>query len=678
MNGHVVGVDVGGTFTDLVLFDQDRMRFQVAKVPTTPDDQSIGFMRGLIALGAPPHEIDALVHGTTIGTNAVLERKGVTCGLITTRGFRDVLELGRRTRPFGYGMIGSFEALISREFRFEVTERIDANGNVLLPLDDAEVREAAACLAAQGAEALVIHFMHSYMNSAHEERASEIAAEVWPNRFITLGSRTLREVREFERCTAAAINGYIQPIVSTYITKVDDALRRGGFARDLLVMQGNGGMMAAGLAGAHAIQTVMSGPAAGAIAAAAIASRAGFHNAIACDMGGTSFDVALIRNGTPTISNEKDIAYGVPVRVPMVDIHTIGAGGGSIAHLTKAGILQIGPESAGSKPGPICYGRGGTDPTITDANLLLGRLNPAALTGTETSADVEKIRDILAERIGRPLGYDAVRAADAIVAIANNQMAGAIRLASTAKGYDPRDFVLFAYGGAGPLHGVTLARELGVPKVLVPRYPGLTSAIGCIFADIRHDFVQTVNRPLRMANALEVDAIYEHQAAAGRAVIEQEGIAVTRIDVEHEADLLYQGQSHVLRIPVESPGFDPRKTLDEFARRYHERFDIELPEMRPVLINLRTTVIGRRRKLDFDLFAPAVGSRLEDAISARRPVYFNGRWHETTIYRREVLPAASEIAGPAIVEQRDTTTLIEPYSIGTTDTDGNLIISVRP
>lgn len=308
MKRQVVGVDVGGTFTDLLLIDEERGRFRVAKVPTTPQDQSVGFINGLSALDAVPANIDTLIHGTTIGTNAVLERKGVRCGLITTRGFRDVLELGRRTRPQGYGMIGTFEALIAREFRLEVTERIGADGSVLVPLNEAEVREAILRLAAMGAEALVIHFMHSYVNPTHELRALEIAREVWTNDFITVGSRILCEMREFERGTAAAINGYIQPIVSTYLAKVNGALRRDGFEHDLLVMQGNGGMMSAGIAGAHAVHTVMSGPAAGALAAAAIASQAGFPNAIGCDMGGTSFDVALILDAAPAISSEKDIA----------------------------------------------------------------------------------------------------------------------------------------------------------------------------------------------------------------------------------------------------------------------------------------------------------------------------------------------------------------------------------
>lgn len=672
----VVGVDVGGTFTDLLLIDEGTRSFKVAKVPTSTGDQAIGFLQGIRALGMRPDGIDSVIHGTTAGTNAVLERKGAVCGLLTTRGFRDVLELGRRTRPYGYGMIGSFEALIPRELRLEVTERIDADGNVQVPLDEEEVRRAVRSLLERGAEALVIHFIHSYVNSSHELRAYEISREIWPNGFITIGSRTLCEMREFERGTAAAINGYIEPVVSKYISKVEGELRAGGYRRDLLIMQGNGGMMAAELAGSHAVHTVMSGPAAGAIAAATVAAKAGFRHVIGCDMGGTSFDVALIQGGAPAISNDKDLAYGVPIRVPMVDIHTIGAGGGSIARVDKAGILKVGPDSAGSTPGPICYGRGGAEPTITDANMVLGRINPAALPGSEETRDASYVAGVLEQRVGRPLGYDAVRAAEAIVAVANNQMAGAIRLVAMSKGLDPRDFAIFSFGGAGGLHSVALARELGIPKVLVPRYPGITSAMGCVLADVRHDYVQTVNKPLRLVDANSMDEIFREQAAAGQSLILKEGVAVTRIDVEHEVDLLYHGQTHVLRIPVRSPGFHAERVESEFSRAYRERFDFELPEMLPVLVNLRTTVIGRRPALDLAMFSPPQGGRLEDAVSGRRRGYFEGQWYEFTLYRREGIPVGAEIHGPAIVEQLDTTTFIDPLSVARADEFGNLIITV--
>src|ERR1051326_6871380 len=600
-----IGVDVGGTFTDLLALDPERGVFRVAKVATTPEDQSVGFLRGLGALGVPAGDIETIVHGTTIGTNAVLERKGARCGLITTAGFRDVLELGRRTRPNPYGMTGSFEALIPRDLRAEVPERIDAAGRILTPLDEAAVRREVNRLRERGAESLVIHFIHAYANPAHEQRCGEIAREIWPNRFVTLGSDILREVREFERGSTAAINGYVQPIVSRYLGRLSQNLRSSGLSNELLVMQGNGGMMAASTAVDLAVHTVLSGPAAGAIAAARIGVQAGYPNLVACDMGGTSFDVSLIAAGEPALSAEKDIAYGVPLRVPLVDIHTIGAGGGSIARITRAGLLQVGPESAGARPGPIAYGRGGVSVTVTDANLLLGRLNPDRLTGVTGGAPMETIAAAMHEQIGVPLGLDRIEAAAAVLAVTTNQLAHAIRLVSVEKGHDPRDFALFAFGGAGPLHAVEIARELGIPTVVVPRFPGITSGLGCVLAPVRHDFVQSIGQPLADAASAEVDRRFAEQAAAGRRLLDGDGVPLAEIIVVHEVDLLFRGQSHVFRVPVTAPGFDPRKVLANFLERYKARFEIELPEMTAILANLRTTVIGRRAPIELAIFAPA-------------------------------------------------------------------------
>src|SRR5215475_88186 len=419
-----IGVDVGGTFTDLLALDPERGVFRVAKVLSTPEDQSIGFIGGLADLETDLAAVAALIHGTTVATNAVLERKGARCGLITTAGFRDVLELGRRTRPNPYGMTGSFEALIPRDLRAEVPERIDAAGRVLIPLDEAAVRQEVHHLRERGAETLVIHFIHAYANAAHEQRCAEIAREIWPNRFVTLGSDILREVREFERGSTAALNGYVQPIVSRYLGRLSQNLRSAGLNNELLVMQGNGGMMAAGTAVDLAVHTVMSGPAAGAIAAARIGVQAGHPNLVACDMGGTSFDVSLIAAGEPALSAEKDIAYGVPLRVPLVDIHTIGAGGGSIARVTSAGILQVGPESAGARPGPIAYGRGGTAVTVSDANLVLGRLNPDRLTGVAAVTAIDTVGAAIREQVGEKLGLGTVEAAAAaVLAVTTNQLA---------------------------------------------------------------------------------------------------------------------------------------------------------------------------------------------------------------------------------------------------------------
>ncbi len=669
------GVDVGGTFTDLLFVDEGERQFRVTKVPSTPDDQSRGMMAGIRDSGLATESLVSLVHGTTVGTNAILERKGVVCGLITTVGFRDVLELGRRTRPYGYGMIGSFEAIIPRQLRVEVPERLDARGNVLTPLDEEAVRRAIRQLIADGAEALVISFLHSYVNPAHEMRAAEIARELWPNPYISVGSDILREVREFERGTTAAINGYIQPIMARYLGRLQKELKLARFPSELLVMQGNGGTMSGRSAADYAVQTVMSGPAAGALAAARIGQQSGHPNLIGCDMGGTSFDVTLIRGGEPALSAEKDIAYGVPIRVPMIDIHTIGAGGGSIARISKAGILQVGPDSAGANPGPICYGRGGSEPTVTDANLVLGKLDPAALPGVAGGVPIEAVKAAIVEKIGKPLGLDAVEAAAAIITIASNHLASAIRLVSIEKGYDPRDFALFPFGGAGPLHAVALARELGVPTVLVPRFPGLTSALGCVLADLRHDFVRTLNQPLKSVDPTMVDRLYGEYEAEGRAMIEAEGVPIERIDTIYEADLLYRGQSHVLRVPVERP-FDPVAVLASLEERYKQRFDIELTEMTAILSNLRTASFGRRSRVDFSIFAPRPGGSMDDARRGSRQVYFGGNWLDTALYSRDALPVGATIDGPAIVAQLDTTILIDPGASAVVDPLGNIVITV--
>src|SRR5262249_51047137 len=361
----LVGVDVGGTFTDLVLLDEATGAVRVAKVPTTVANQADGVLAALTEAGAAPVDLKVVVHGTTTATNALLERKGASTGLITTRGFRDVLELGRRTRPTPYGLKGTFEALIPRELRVEVSERIDAEGQVVTPLAEDEVRRAAAWLRERGVEALVIHFIHSYVNDAHGRRAREVAATEWPNAYLTVGAELLPEYREFERGTTAAINGFVQPVIDRYLRRLAGELGRQGYRHELLVMQGNGGTMSVDVAARHAVNTLMSGPAAGVKAAALTAQAAGHPNLLACDMGGTSFDVGVIVGGAPAVSADKEMGYGLPVRVPMIDIHTIGAGGGSIARVSSAGILQVGPESAGAEPGPIAYGRGGQEPTIT-------------------------------------------------------------------------------------------------------------------------------------------------------------------------------------------------------------------------------------------------------------------------------------------------------------------------
>jgi N-methylhydantoinase A len=674
----LVGVDVGGTFTDLIVVDEATGAVHVSKVPTTPGNQAGGVMAALRAAGVEPAAVAAIVHGTTTATNALLERKGAVAGLVTTRGFRDVLELGRRTRPKAYGLSGSFEPLISRDLRVEVAERVDAEGEVVTPLDEAGVERAVETLLAGGAEALVIHFMHAYVNDRHERRAREIAARRWPNAYVTVGSEILPEYREYERGTTAAINAYVQPIMDRYLERLSEELRRQGARKALLVMQGNGGTMSVAVAVRHAVSTLMSGPAAGVKAAAYTAAAAGHRNVISCDMGGTSFDVGVIRGGEPSVTAELEMGYGLPVRVPMIDIHTIGAGGGSIARINPAGILQVGPESAGAVPGPIAYGRGGDEPTVTDANLFLGRLNPGGLLGVERSVDLTAIGEVFDKKLGAFLGLDPAQAAAAIVRVANDKMAGAIRLVSLERGYDPRDFVLFAFGGAGPLHATALARELAIPKVLVPARPGITSALGCLVADVRHDYVKTVNQDVLRMDLAEARQVLARQVDEGLRTLGEEGADTETVSVRHEADVQYVGQSHVLTVPLPRTLFEREELRAAFEQAYRERFDTDLGAMRCLVVSLRTAVVGHRRPVGLEGLAPRDGRAARAEPAGTRRVWFDGGWRDTPVYRREDLPPGAAFAGPAIVEQLDSTTVVEPGETVRVDPLGNLEVAVAP
>ncbi len=676
----IIGCDVGGTFTDLILLDEAAGEVRIAKVPTTPDNQAIGVMQAVAAAGGDCRDLSLLVHGTTTTTNALLEKKIALCGLITTAGFRDVLELGRRTRPNAYGLIGSFEPLISREYRLEVDERMDAGGNVVTPLDEDGVRRAARQLADQGCESLVIHFLHAYANDRHERRAAEIAAEVWPNAYITIGSAVLAEFREYERGVAASVNAAVQPVLASYLARLRKALTAAGYDRDLLVMQGNGGTVSSAIVADNAINTVMSGPASGVMAAAYTGVRSGFENIVTYDMGGTSSDVGLIQGGIPATSSELQLEYGMPIHIPMVDVHSIGAGGGSIAFINDAGILQVGPRSAGAVPGPICYGRGGEEPTITDANLALGRLNSDAMLAVDRGVSMQHLRQCLVDTVGAPLDLDADGAAAAILQIANDRMAGAIRMVSLARGHDPRDFALFAFGGAGPLHATALAAELAIPTVLIPARPGITNAIGCVVADVRHDYVNTVNQPVVDVDMDRVHQILAEQIADGRATILSEGVEVEDEVLVHAAEMQFQGQSHILRIPLDSAVVSREAIQAVFEEAYFNRFSLQLPEVRAVLVSLHTAVIGRRREVALaSLMDP--GLRAADVAGAQRgsrQVWFQGGWRDTPVIARDALPIDARFTGPAVLEQLDTTIIIEPGNEVTVDAAANLVINVPP
>ena len=675
--GKIIGVDVGGTFTDLVMIGDAGGGIRLAKTPTTLHNQAFGVLNALDLADVDLRDVDLIVHGTTTTTNAVLERKLARTGLITTMGFRDVLELGRRTRPQPYGMKGQFRPIIPRDLRIEIPERMDASGAVLTALDEGALRAAVARLTDLGCEALVIHFLHAYANPAHEIRAAEIAAELWPNGFITAGHQLLSETREFERGVTAAVNASVQPLLERYVARLRQDLASKGYGGDVLVMNGNGGMVSSQEVAREAAKTVMSGPASGVMAAAYTGKRAGELNLLTYDMGGTSTDVALVRDGTPPVSNEIEVEYAMPIHVPMVDVRTVGAGGGSIATVNAAGLLEVGPHSAGADPGPICYGKGGTLPTISDANMLLGRLNTDKLNAVSGGVSVDDLRGVFAERLGAPLGVDAVTAAEAVIHLANTKMAGAIRTVSLSLGADPRDFALFAFGGAGPLHAAALARELGVPRVLIPARPGMTNALGCIVADLRHDFVQTVNLALSSDDVSTIHAAFAQQMDAGKAALARETVAMEGIRFVLSVEMQFLGQSHVVTVPLDTATPSAKTLRARFEAVYWERFKVELPDIRARIVAVKTSVIGTRPPVDLSSLIAADGRLPELAPTDHRKVVFDGVAHDTPIYWRDHLPLDATFAGPAIVEQLDTTILIPPGDCVETGPDGNLIIHIR-
>ena len=676
--GDLIGVDVGGTFTDLVRLNQSTGKVRLTKVASTMENQAFGVMQALDEADTNLRDVALVVHGTTTTTNAVLERKLSRTGLITTSGFRDILELGRRTRPQAYGMKGYFLPIIPRDLRLEVSERMDHAGRIVTPLDVSAVRAAGKRLLAYGVESIVVHFLHSYANPEHERKAADILAEFWPNEYITTGHSLLSESREFERGVTAAVNASVQPILKRYIARLDEELVAGGYAGELLVMNGNGGTVSAKRVVREAAKTVMSGPASGVIAAAYTGRAAGRPNLITYDMGGTSTDVALIRDGEPSVSNEIELEYAMPIHVPMVDVRTIGAGGGSIARINDAGLLEVGPYSAGADPGPICYGRGGSEPTISDANLLLGRLGVSKLNSVRGAVDLTKIRAIFQKELGDPLGTDAETAAAALLQIATTRMAGATRMVSVSLGEDPRDFSLFAFGGAGPMHATPLARELGIPEVLVPARPGITNALGCIVADLKHDFVRTINRPLNLTDIDEVVGIIKAQRDEGVELIRQEPVSIEEIQVSHSLDMQFVGQTHILQVPLSADRINHEAIKLAFDEAYFARFRVSLPEIRAQIVNVKTTVNGRRPDVNLAGLIDESGraDNLADAQTDTRRVWFNGGWHETCIFDREALPLNVKITGPAVLEQMDTMVLIEPGDEAVSDQYGNILITL--
>ncbi|MBL8839057.1 MAG: hydantoinase/oxoprolinase family protein [Alphaproteobacteria bacterium] len=680
----VVGVDVGGTFTDIFLYDEANGIARTHKVPSTRGDQSVGFLDGvgdgLRRDGLDFSALAAVVHGTTVGTNALLERKGAKTGLITTAGFRDALEMRRRDRRQTWGLWGEYVPVIPRDLRIEVPERVLADGTVRTAVDLGAVRAAAKALREAGCDAVAIVFINAYANPANERAAAEAVRAIWPNRYVSASSDILPEIREFERSSTTTLNAYLQPVVASYLAALDRRLGEAGSRGQLLIVQSNGGVMSVEGAARLPIRTALSGPAAGVIAAAHIASTAGFPNIITGDMGGTSFDVALIAGGKSVLAAETKIDFGMTLRTPMIEITTIGAGGGSIAGVDRGGLLQVGPESAGSDPGPACYGKGQTRPTVTDANLVLGRINAARpIGGKLKSLDLEAAKAAVARAVAEPLGLDVMAAAEAIVRVANSRMAGAIRLVSIERGHDPKRFALMPFGGAGALHAGALMKETGLASTLVPRYPGVTSALGCVIADMRHDFVHTVNRPLA---GLDLGALAARIAAVtkeGTDLLGASGVQLDSVRSEIELDMSYIGQTHTVPVPVAVPAdgmLSEHAIMAAFEAAYRANFGRILEAIPVRVLTLRAAVIGARPKLDLAVLRPA-GGAIEAARTGSRQVWFDGRWHDTAIYDRLALPCGVVVTGPAILEQPDATTWIDPDLTGTVDDLGNLVLRRR-
>ncbi len=670
----VIGVDVGGTFTDLFVFDEASGRPSIVKVPSTRGEEARGFIAGVQRAVDGLAQVATIVHGTTVGTNALLERRVGRTGIITTRGFRDVLEMRRRDRPRTWGLTGGFTPIVPRALRLEVDERVLADGSVHTPVDLDQVRAAAAALLADGCEAVCVFFVNAYANAANERAAVAAVRQLWPNPHVTAAHEVLPEIREFERCSTATLNACLQPVVGSYLARLESDLVAGGFGGELLIVQSNGGVMSRATASDFPVRTTLSGPAAGVIACAHIGARAGFPDLITGDMGGTSFDVSLIAGGRAALAAQTAIDFGLVVRTPMIQIETIGAGGGSIASVDAGGLLQVGPASAGSNPGPACYGRGNERPTVTDANVLLGRINASRPIGGGMLAalDVERARAAIEEHVGKPLGLDATAAAEAILTVANAKMAGAIRLVSIERGHDPRRFAYMPFGGGGALHVCAMLSEVGATTGVVPRFPGVTSALGCVIADMRHDAVQTVNRPL---DALDEAALRERVQALSaqcRVRLDSAKLRFESVDERIELDMLYACQTHTVPVQVDRERLTRAALAEAFAQAYRSAFGRTLEGLAVRVMNLRYAMIGRRPVFDLKVLAPEPGPM--PAPLGHRRVHHRDAWLEVPVYDRLALPAGASLAGPAVLEQPDTTVWLEPGFGARVDALGNLVI----
>ena len=678
-----LGVDVGGTFTDLVLFDEETRGMVLRKVPSTPSNQARGIMEGLEQIarqaGIEPSEIVFFMHGTTAATNAILEGKGAKTAILVTEGFRDVLQIMRQDRPKLYDFFAQRPApLVPRELRFEVPERILYTGEVQKQLDESAVRCIIEKLKTQGVEAVAVCLLHSYVNPVHEQQIQRMLRRECPEVEVSVSSEILPEIKEYERMSTTVINARVVPIVDKYLRDLQDRLGQLGVRKTVHVMQSNGGIMPSSQAGRKSACTVFSGPVAGVLGGVALCGQAGFENVITVDMGGTSFDICLAPQGKPRYTRASEIG-GHALSIPMIDIHAIGAGGGSVAWVDGGGVLKVGPESAGADPGPACYGKGGLRPTVTDANLVLGRLNADYFLGGAMKVDAEAAYKTIQERLAKPLGMEVVEVADGIIRVVNANMARGIRYVSVERGHDPREFALACFGGNGPLHAVELAEELGVPTVVVPFAPGVACAYGLLMADFRHDHVRTCVRKLSEDRLAEINALYGEMEKRARAELKGDEISSRDIVVHRTLDIRYHGQGYELEVPV-TLGEVTARELKEIQQRFHllhkKNYGFSKEQEPTEMVNLRISVVGLVSKPE----RPKERLREADtaaALKEKRQVYLQGRYMSTAIYDRDALQPGAVVQGPAIIEQKDSTTLLPAGSSARIDVHRNIVISVK-
>ncbi len=677
-----LAADIGGTFTDIAVFDEKSGKLAFGKALSTPSHLVEGISAGVAKAGSDYRSAGLFLHGSTVAINTMLERTGAKTALLITEGFRDIYEIGRINRPDAYNLFfRKHEPLIERALRFEVRERMLADGEIDKPLDEAEIVALGRRLEQLGIEAAAILFLNCYANADHERRAKEILEKNHPKMFVSASHELSQEYREFERCSTVAANAYIGPKVRRYIGEIDAHMRKAGFDGSFLVVQSTGGLYESDQAQNECVRMLESGPAAGVIGTQALCRALKIDNAIAFDMGGTTAKAGVIyRNEALTTGAALIGGYetALPVQIAMMDIFEVSAGGGSIARV-EDGSLRLGPQSAGASPGPACYGLGGVEPTVTDANLVLGRLGSDRFLGGEMKLDVAAAERALKTRIGEPLGMSAVEAADGILRIAATTMSYAVKGVTTERGLDAGDFVLFAYGGAGPLHAVEVAREIGMRRVIVPFAPGVFSAFGMLFADLRYDYVRTWFTPLEDAKFDEIEEVYRDLERQGREAIEAASVKSKKVEVKRAADMRYVGQEHAVTVDLPI-GVFKRKDLKAIKRHFDEqhaqRYGTSAPAERAEIVSLRSTVTGVMRKPPQRKIARGQKVPAKAALRGKRKVYYGSKWHVTPTYQREALAAGNRIKGPALIEEYASTTVLMPGDVMDVDALGNLVISV--